>query len=324
MVDLKAKESRTGKPEVGLPPEPGGHVLPRIVAAVVCLVASRAVSAQDFLPPDNFVSGWEKSGPSRTFIRQDLFNHIDGGAELYLEFGFEKLRLQAYTNGQAEISLEVYEMTSPAAALGIYLFQAGRESPWPEVKARNSSEDAQVAAMKGRFFVRVNNFEAAAVPDEATDDPFRILPSDGRLSGTERLVRGPIGLQPYYTFGEGDILGLDGKIFGVLADYKAADGSAYTRLLVDYGDEAAAAAAFSRLRANLDPYLKITEQSDRGFVFVDYQSRSGRVELRDSTLDLRFKMKIGPICGILARTEEGFRLSFPRSAPFHVILGLRP
>jgi hypothetical protein len=61
----------------------------------------------------------------RTKSSEDLFNHIDGGAELYLEFGFERLRIQAYTYGKAEISLEVYEMTGPASALGVISSRRG-------------------------------------------------------------------------------------------------------------------------------------------------------------------------------------------------------
>jgi hypothetical protein len=295
VVQLKSKKPGRGRGKAG------------IASAIFCLVASRAIPAQDILPPDNSAPGWKKSGPVRVFIRQDLFNHIDGGAELYLEFGFEKLRVQPYTNGKTEVGLEVYEMSGPASALGIYLMQAGRETSWPEIRARNSSEEAQIAAVKGRYFIRINNFEGAAggrpvmirlinnllanIPEEAVADLFRLLPEEGRIPGTERLVRGPVGLQPYYTFGEGDILGLGGKIFAVLADYKVAEGSTFTRLLIDYRTPAAASAAYAHLLANLDSYLKITEKGDAGFGFVDYQNRRGRVERQESLLDLRFKMK---------------------------------
>jgi hypothetical protein len=276
-----------------------------VAVTLVLFAAVNAGQLREILPPDGFLPGWHKGDPVRIFVGQDLFNHIDGGAELYLEFGFERLLVQPYTNGASELGLEVYEMKSPAAALGIYLFQAGRESPWPELKARNSSEEAQIAAFKGRFFVRLNNFDnvpgakpimialanalLSSVPDVPLADPFRVLPEPGRIAGSERLIRGPVGLQPYYTFGEGDILGLDGRIFAVLADYRDADGSTTTRLIVDYGDPAAAASALKNLRANLDPYLKVTEARDAGFSFVDHRSRPGRVDHFDSRLEIVFQ-----------------------------------
>ncbi|MBM3312560.1 MAG: hypothetical protein FJY80_13765, partial [Candidatus Aminicenantes bacterium] len=279
---------------------------PSLRTLVLFLLAASA-AGQDRLPADGFFPGWIKSGPSRTFVRQDLFNHIDGGAELYLEFGFERVVVQPYTNGKAEVVLEAYEMTTSLAALGIYLFQAGRESAWPDLRARNSSEETQAAVLKGRFFIRINNFDSipgarpvmaalanaflSSVPEEETSDPFRPLPAEGRVPGSERLIRGPLSLQPYFTFGEGDILSQGGKIFGLLAEYRAADGSTYDEMRVDYGDEKAQAAAYSHLSANLDPYLKITERSEAGFSFLDFQGRRGVVERRGTVLNLRFRMK---------------------------------
>jgi hypothetical protein len=274
---------------------------------VLFVLLEASAFGQDRIPGDGFFPGWRKNGPSRTFVREDLFNHIDGGAELYLEFGFEKVLVQPYTDGKAEVVLEAYEMTDSLAALGIYLFQAGRESPWPELLARNSSEETQVAAQKGRFFIRVNNFDAslgtrsvlvalanaflAAVPEEKWIDPFRPLPSEGRIAGSERLVRGPIALQPYFTLGDGDILSLGGKTFGLLAEYRAADGSTYNQMVVEYGDDKALAAAYDHLAANLDPYLKVTGRSEAGFSFVDFQGRRGVVEKRGPVLGLRFKIR---------------------------------
>jgi len=270
------------------------------------MAAAWPALSQGILPLEDFAPGWKTSGLPRTFIQKDLFNHIDGGAELFLEFGFEKLLVQSYTDGKAELTLELYEMTEPAAALGIFLMNAGRESPWPEIPVRNSSEDAQIAAVKGRFFLKVNNFESGAVlrpamaalakaalagiADDPTGDVFASLPGQKRISGSERLIRGPVGLQPYFTFGEGDILGLKGKIFGALADYKGDDGSTFTRLIVVYPSSSAAKEVLENLRANLDPYLKITATRPDGFDFVDFQSKRGVVERRSGILDIRFKM----------------------------------
>jgi CO/xanthine dehydrogenase Mo-binding subunit len=201
-------------------------------------------------------------------------------------------------------------MESPAAALGIYLFQAGRESGWPGIAARNSSEEAQIAALKGRFFVRVNNFEGGAgskpamialataflagVAADPLADPFIALPAPGRVPGSERLIRGPVGLQPYYTFGEGDILGLGGKIFAVLADYRDDAGLTSTRLLIDYKDPEAASTVFECLRSNLDPYLKIIETRPLSFIFQDHLQKYGSAALADGRIEIRIKSSRKP------------------------------
>jgi len=242
------------------------------------------------------------------FTGQDLFNHIDGGAELFLEFGFVKLLVQAYGDGKSELTAGVYEMDGPASALGIYLMKMGKETPYAGIGARNSSEDAQMTILKGRYFIQIDNLgdvsapRATAValaqallegiPDEKILTPLDSLPAEGRVSGSERLIRGPYGLQSYFTFGEGDILHLEGKIYAALAEYKTGDGSSYFQLIVPYFSPESAAEVLINLKANLDPYLKITISRPDGFDFVDFQAKKGIVTRKSSVLDIRFKIAI--------------------------------
>jgi len=267
--------------------------------------AGQAAAGSAALPGPGFASGWTQAGPLRTFTGQDLFNQIDGGAEIFLEFGFAKLRLQAYARDKAELTLNAYEMESAASALGIYLMMMGRETPFPEIEARNSAEETQITIVKGRYFVQVDNLgdvrasrtEAAAlandflagVPEESPLTPLDALPPEGRVTGSERLVRGPYGLQAQFTFGEGDILSLGGRIFGALAEYRLPGGPAFTRLIVPYPNPEAAAAALGHLKANLDIYLKITGERPDGFDFVDFQDKKGAVARRGAVLEIRFK-----------------------------------
>jgi hypothetical protein len=276
-----------------------------LLAAFLFLVGCEA-AAQNILPPGEFIRGWETGGPPRVFVEKDLFNHIDGGAELFLEFGFSKLFVQSYVGEKTELVLEVYEMTGPAAALGIYLMNAGRETPWPEIPARNSSEDAQIIAIKGRYFLKVDNFKPgpvlrpemialartvlAQIPDLPLENPFSSLPDSGRVPGSERLIRGPVALQPFYSLGEGDILELNGKIFGVLADYQFGDGPPFSRLIVSYPSPDMAAGVLKNLRTNLDPYLEVITDRAEGFDFADFQKKFGRVQRRASQLEIRFKL----------------------------------
>jgi len=258
------------------------------------------------VPGPGFAAGWVPAGPLRSFTGQDLFNQIDGGAELFLEFGFVDLRLQSYIREKTRLTLSAYRMESPASALGVYLMKMGRETPFPEVAARNSSEDVQLTMVKGRYFIQVDNLdevpaaraEAAAlanaflggVAEEGSSTPLAALPAEGRIAGSERLIRGPYALQPYFTFGEGDSLSLGGRIFGALAEYRTPDGEAFTRLIVPYPGADAASAALAYLKGNLDQYIKVIGNRTDGFDFVDFQGKRGTVALSGAALDIRFKI----------------------------------
>ena len=223
------------------------------------------------MPSEAAVPGWKKAENLRVFTRADLYGYIDGGAELFLELGFDQLTLQKYRNGSNEFAVEIYRMTDPAAATGIYLMKRGKESPDAAFKARHTINRHQLMFVRDRYYVTVNNLSGAdqmqasliafgsvvtaTLPADRLPAELKALPLQALVPGSERLVRGPFGLQTLYTLGEDDILLLGGKIVAVAGDYK--DGAAKTALVVViYPNVAAAKKAFVNVQANLDKYLK--------------------------------------------------------------------
>jgi len=304
-------------------------------------------------PEDGFIKGWNRIGSRASFDRNGLFNYIDGGAELFLEFGFQILQLQRYGRQKDEISVEAYLMEDPAAALGIYLLKCGPESPIPALPARNSGDRYQLAMVRGATYIVINNYSGAPellpvmgelatkvlaslepvpetasgailellpqpgsgapellpvmgelaakvlaslepVPETASGAILELLPQPGQIPGTRRIIRGPYSLQSIFTFGEGDMLLLEGKILAAAADYRECDGSAYSRIMVRYPDEGYARAAFLHLQNHLDSYIRVLNRSQDRFVFVDFQNRYGRVERRNDLVDIGVRFVHNP------------------------------
>ncbi|MCK7468572.1 MAG: hypothetical protein MZU91_11030 [Desulfosudis oleivorans] len=127
-------------------------------------------------------------------------------------------------------------------------------------------------------------------PASRTSPPGRrstSCPPKAGSPGPSASSAGPYGLQPYFTFGEGDILSAwAAGLFGALAEYRMPGGAVFTRLIVPYPDPATAAAALAHLRANLDPYIKVTGDRPDGFDFVDFQAKKGTVARSGAVLDL--------------------------------------
>ena len=264
-------------------------------------------------PTDGFVKGWQKKGPVREFNSNGLYGHIDGGAELFLEFGFKKLSLQGYINGSDEISIETYEMESSESALGIYLMKCGDEAPVPGdyfkpgEGVRSTGDHQQILLLRGNFYITVNNFSMkpsllpvmaalahkvlekipAATPT-SSNDLFSLLPRENRVDHSELLIRGMYSLQSVYTLGEGDILLLNNKIFGVTAQYKDRENGTYNRIVVRYPDEAYARNAFSHLTSNLDSYITVLKNENDELTFKDYRGKFGRIFLKGAVLHIIF------------------------------------
>jgi hypothetical protein len=283
-----------------------GHLL----LIPILILTGVVLGSQVLVPQNDFAPGWKTSGKTSIFVKADLFNHIDGGAELFIEYGFEKLLVQRYARGKSDLTLDVYEMESPEAALGIYLTKCGQETPITGIRSRNSGEKSQLTILKAQYFISVNNFDGDAknlpamvvlankalesIREAAAEGLLEMLPKESLVDRSQRLIRGPVALQPFFTFGEGDILELQGKIFGVLADYRGEGNARYTRLVIPYPDQKQALSVYENLKANLDPYLKILTIRANGFVFVDFKQKFGVVEIKGSKLDIRFNLPSVP------------------------------
>lgn len=283
------------------------HRLVILIFAFCCSIHCRAAI---ILPDDNFVVGWTTSGKTLHFVGADLFNYINGGAELFHEFGFKELVAQGYQQKESEILLEVYQMESPEAALGIYLMKCGEETPIEKINARNSGNKYQFTLVKGSYFILINSFAGSEklIPIMTslaqqtlkfipTERPVKILdnlPKQNLIAGSELLVRGMYGLQPIYTFGEGDILQLKGQTFGIIGEYKNAEHDKFMLIIIDYKNSIAAAAVFANLLANLDPYLTVLEQLENRFIFKDFQNKFGLVNLKDAVIQIKIKLDEKP------------------------------
>ncbi len=289
-------------------------MLTRIVLLplLVLLIVPRPVSADDdtaLLPPDGFLGAWRKADAPKRFTEADLYGYIDGGAELFLEYGFEQLTVQKYRDSTDEFTVEAYRMTDPAAALGIYLMKAGKETPVRGLSDRHSANRYQLMFCRNRYFVIVNNLSgkqalapvepkfasyiASKLPAGAPVTDLQMLPREGLVPGSARLVRGAYGLQSVYTLGDGDILLLERKRTAAAGDYKSR-GSSHTLIVATYADGAQARRAFDHLQKNLDRYLKVVEQRPGRFVFEDYSKKYGVVRVRGNRLEARVKLAQKP------------------------------
>jgi hypothetical protein len=278
-----------------------------ILSWLLCFGAVGSVPAASpdaaLLPPSGFLQTWKRTENPHVFTASDLYGHIDGGAEIFLEFGFEQLTVQRYTpdfkpeTGKPaadEFTVEIYRMADPIAATGMYLMNCGNEAADASFRERHTLNQFQLLFKRNRYYVIVNNSDgneklrasmlefgrylAARMPAESPVKLDELLPAKGLDKSSIRLIRGPYALQSIYTLGDGDILQLGRSLTAVAGDYRDAGGK-YSLVLVDYPSEAAAQKAYINVQNKLDSYLKVQEKSDRRLVFQDYNQEYGVVSV---------------------------------------------
>jgi len=260
--------------------------------------------------PDKLPPEWAESKKPRRFVGQDLFNHIDGAAELFLEIGFREVLIRQYRNADATLTQEMYEMRDPTAARAMYLRFCGKGTAVEGVAGRNVGNRYQVTAQKDRFFVQVTNLFGqerclpamvtlvnqvlAGIPDDGAVTLTDLLPAEGLVPGSATIVCGPYSLQSVFTLGEGDILQLQPERCGIAGDYVTEPGS-FTRLIVAYRNADEARAAFQHLQRSLDSALEVVRQDDQTMTFRDANSQFGSVNVTGDRLEFRLHLARDPI-----------------------------
>ena len=152
-----------------------------VLAAVFMLTPSTAgaVDARDYVPP-SFSDTWVEKGRPAIFDRDNLFEHINGEAEIYFPYGFEKLESTTYEsrfNPDLWIVADVYKMGSGLDAFGIYSNYRRPDYSFIKIGAEGFVSPSQLLFYQDRYFVRVQ------VTGEAETEKRHLLDCARDISG---------------------------------------------------------------------------------------------------------------------------------------------
>ena len=191
------------------------------------------------LPDPSGLDGWVSKDEAQAYEEDDLYLYIDGGAELYHEYGFKRVLAQDYWKGARSVSLEIFEMASPESAFGIFSFKRSKEGVTTGIGSADSLEDYYLNFWKGRFLVTLTGMSqdeetvagirsiARAVDGkirDSADGPklLNALPAEGLIASSPKYLKGPLGLYNIYAFFTDDVFGLKEAVKG---DYASGAGA---------------------------------------------------------------------------------------------------
>jgi hypothetical protein len=191
-----------------------------------------------YLPDSGLFIGWEPAHPPQTFVGDNLFDFINGGASIYYEYGFKQVITQQYVNADSQyLTLELYEMNNSAAAYGMYTYKTGASGKAIDIGADALLDDYYLNFWKGRFIGTVTGFGsgqesdeallmfARAVADKITKAPrpphlVGLLPTDSLHHPRIAYVKGVLGLSRHYMFDDNDIFEIIEAAIGDYGDHQ--------------------------------------------------------------------------------------------------------
>jgi len=212
-----------------------------------------------YLLPSTVV-GWAIASEDHVYDRENLYDYIDGGAELFFSYGFQQLLSRTYaTPGQPEIIVDVFDMGSSDNAYGVFSYS--RETEDSTFGQGSQSVPGLLLFWKDRYYISIlftpetekareaaffiaRHIESAIQTSGALPEILQLLPDEALARETIRYFRHYIWLNSYLFISNENILHLNEQTAAVLAKYGVGE-PRQLLLLILYPDESAASAAYN-------------------------------------------------------------------------------
>ncbi|HNW59997.1 MAG TPA: hypothetical protein PKI62_10010 [bacterium] len=167
-------------------------VIHRLAAAVILvIVISAAAPAQELadttlaslLPQPGDLPAWRQTEAPRFFHPENLFEYIDGAADLYLQYGFRRVLTTDYAVGpdSSSVTVEIYAMKSPLHAFAIFAAERSPEETPAGVGVEGYRSANVLNFYQGPCYVKITSFALEKDPGAALTEMGRILA--GRIGG---------------------------------------------------------------------------------------------------------------------------------------------
>lgn len=138
-----------------------------------------------YLPKSFDNIGLERISDVRTYVGNDLWEYIDGGAELYHLFGFVEVSTADYLKGETELVIDIYKFNSSDDAYGLYTQFRQTDNTILKIGVEGFVAPGTLNFVKGVYLVRVTGYddtdEGNTLMVDAADALNKIVPGKSDL-----------------------------------------------------------------------------------------------------------------------------------------------
>ena len=128
-------------------------------------VSSAATLLESFVPKKDIPNGWALIDGPHLYTKKNLFEHIDGQAELFFQYGFQKSVFAIYKDkgkDENQIELDIYDMGNALQAFGTFSRFRNEDRPGG-FGLESYLDDHSALFYQGKYFIMV--YAAEANPD---------------------------------------------------------------------------------------------------------------------------------------------------------------
>ncbi len=217
------------------------------------------------------IEGWKLSEQPKLFNSGNLYEHINGGAEAYLAFGFRELLVAYYEKENSSLTLEIYDMGNHYNSFGIYSIERSPDYQFLDIGNQGYTDGENLFLITGPFYIKIFCSEcgekalmillsfAKEIVERVKDkgelpEVLKYFPEKGLIKNSEKFF-------PY------NFLGIDFLKNGFQAEYKLNDEKFYLFIIEEEREE-----TFEKFRNYLERrkgFESFTLDSTVGFLAED-------------------------------------------------------
>jgi len=102
------------------------------------------------------------STPAAVYNSDSLYQYIDGGADIYLLYDFKALLHQGFKSGSTDLTADIYEMSTPEDAFGIYASERSPAYKFIAIGAEGYRDKGILNFFADRYYVKLSGSGANA------------------------------------------------------------------------------------------------------------------------------------------------------------------
>ncbi len=246
------------------------YFLPILFLLAATIAAQSPDDPSKVLPKE--IDGW-KTDREKEFDNKTLYNHIDGGAELFLSFGFSKVYHRAYTDkDENQIFVDIFYMNTSFDAFGVFSYTASKI---------DSSYGKQSQIFPGAVIFWQNNLYISITSAPETEEGNKLIAKLAAMIDSSITTKGPkpeilkylpsgdldiesiryfrhyVWLNTHFFLSNENILNINQNTQAVTAQY-GKEGDKSVLLLVEYKSDSEAAAAVEKFKSGFNKQFEKT------------------------------------------------------------------
>jgi len=174
-----------------------------IIFSVIALYPGTTFEETSLFPE---MSGFSFDGKMETYAPDTLFEYINGGADLFLNFEFVRLHSLRYKNKDGgEITADIYIHSDLPNGFGIYTQERPTDGVFLEIGTKGYYEEGILNFFKGPAYVKISSFDlgeneesilkelAEGISERITQpkgypEIFSRFPSENKVFGSEKFI----------------------------------------------------------------------------------------------------------------------------------------